>query len=90
MEACGLSSAELRFSQVTHSPLHPLSQNYEPFRIGACLGTFSVKQRVHGLAECVIHYEILQWKRATWRGTPDRVSINYPGRTGCCEAVNQP
>ena len=88
MEACGLSSDALRFSQLMHSPLHPLSQDYELFRIRACLGTFSGKQRVGGLAECVIHYEILQWKRATWRGTAD--SINYPGRNGCSEAVNQP
>lgn len=72
MEACGLSSAALRLSQVTHSPLHPLSQDYELFRIGACLGTFCVKQRVHGLAECVIHYEILQWqaRHVAWHAGP--------------------
>lgn len=76
MEACGLSSDALRFSQLMHSPLHPLSQDYELFRIRARLGTFSGKQRVGGLAECVIHYEILQCqaRHVAWHGGLDQLS----------------
>jgi len=59
MEACDLSNAALCFFQLTHSQLHPLSQDHELFRAGARLGDFGVKEPVRGLPECVFHLEIL-------------------------------